>query len=223
MNREEKNKKVKQAISILITILALIMIGYGGWNVYSILKEEKEEKDSATQKMDTFRDSLGTVDYNPMEIEGNPEFNPEDVNTIGIMTIEELDVEAPITWMPAGDYAGQEAVLSAYIGQDELTPPLGMGKGNNSVFYSHSSIYSCAHCYFNNIDKLQVGDIVKILYYDSNEYMYLVTDVIPYLDPQADDYPNYLKDDPNKEKITLVTCTGGHSEYRTVVYADRLN
>lgn len=227
MRNEEKKNFIKNTISVLITILALILIFYGGWNVFSILNEEKQEKDQANEKINEFKNSLGTVDYAPSVIkdEGEEEkvqFTSNDFNTIGIMTLEDLGVEAPISWMPANNFDGQQAVLSAYIGQDDSTPPLGTGSGSNSIFYSHSSIYSCAHCYFNDIDELKKGDIVKVLYYDNNEYMYIVYDVIPYLNPNAEGYNNYLIGDPSKEMITLVTCTDGKGEYRTVVYAERL-
>jgi LPXTG-site transpeptidase (sortase) family protein len=210
---EKKIRIVRNLIRILILILALGMIGYGGWNAYSIYHEEHTEKTEAATVVDNFKEQLKEADSTSIETSQQKMMNA-DGNVVGVMTIKALNMEAPIAM------GTSQEILKHYIGMFTEYGTIG-GMGQNAVFASHSSIYeSCGHCFFNHMeDKVKVGDIVSILWKDGKTYNYSVYSIEDYADPYAD---SYYEADPNREIITMMTCTNGDGQYRTVVKASRV-
>lgn len=134
-----------------------------------------------------------------------------DADTLGIMIIDRLDVKAPI------GYGLSESTLLRQIGTYKTIENFGK-TGKNTGFAAHSASFEgCDYCYFNTIDQLEVGDIIKIEWIDGNVYTYQV-------------FRKYLKAAPDalfayeiyedRSLITLVTCSDGIADFRDFIQAE---
>ena len=86
-------------------------------------------------------------------------------------------------------------------------------KGGNFILFAHSG--NARVSYFKNIDKLKIGNEIKV-YYNKTEYEYKV--IKKYDISQDDDTPlSKMKD---KTIITLITCTKNNDDYRTIVVGE---
>ena len=114
--------------------------------------------------------------------------------TIGYVSIPKIDVYLPI-------YHGvSEGVLQSGVGHIESTSlPIG-GKGTHAVLAGHTGL--AKQKVFDNIDKLEIGDEFFINVLD--EKLAYRVDKIDVVEPED---VSSLGIDPEKDYITLVTCT----------------
>lgn len=216
-------KKKFNILGILLVVVALGLIGFGGYNIYSIYNEKNEAEKRSEEIIREFEEALknqGSIEELTIEA-------PEDGTAatggaqdfsiggrvVGVMTIEKMGLHWPIA-MGVSDNT-----LYQYIGMYETHGTIGE-KGQNAGFAAHACRDGlCAVASFDSMeDKLVKGDIIEILWHDGHTYRYMVNEVLAYQDP----YGDFFEIEPDKELITLVTCTDGNSDYRTVVHASRI-
>ena len=81
--------------------------------------------------------------------------------------------------------------------------------GSNTVIGAHSGIGPNA--LFNDISKLEVGDLINVIY-NNIEYVYSVVDV-----KEINDTDTYVLDDTGESLLTLITCKFGYVNKRIIV------
>lgn len=82
-------------------------------------------------------------------------------------------------------------------------------QNNNLILAAHSG--NCGYCYFDNLYKLQLGDIAY-LQYKNKRYSYKIVDIYEVeKDGTVAIYRDY-----NKNCLTLITCTRGSNTKQTV-------
>ena len=129
---------------------------------------------------------------------------------MGVINIPAIGVELPI-------YHGtSEGVLNIAVGHLQGTSlPIG-GRGTHAVISAHRGLPSAK--LFSDLDKLIVGDefTVTVL---STVYTYEVDNIFIVLPGETDK----VAIDPNKEQLTLMTCTPyGINTHRLLVRAHRI-
>lgn len=135
--------------------------------------------------------------------------NVSDTSVMAVIDIPAIDIRYPV-------YHGTgNSVLDKGIGHLKNTSlPIG-GKGTHSVLTGHTG-YSSAKL-FTDLDKLQNGDVFFITVL--NETLAYKVDQIKVVDPSD---TSDLKIDPDKDYITLVTCTPfGVNSHRLLVRGTR--
>lgn len=209
-------------LAILLIVAALGLIGFGGYNIYSIYNEKNEAEKRSEEIIREFEEALknqGSIEELTVEssTEEGTAGGTQDFavggRVIGVMTIDAMGLHWPIA-MGVSDNT-----LYQYIGMYETHGTIGQ-KGQNAGFAAHACRDGlCAVASFDSMeDKLKNGDIIEILWHDGNTYRYMVNEVLAYQDP----YGDFFEVEPDEELITLVTCTDGNSDYRTVVHASRI-
>ena len=152
-----------------------------------------------------------------MKLIQNKEEKKEDkelpLGTIGVMMIEKLGVEAPI-----GEGFDLET-LKTQIGSYSNTEDFGQ-LGTNVGFTAHSATFVCDTCYFDQISELTLGDEVKVLWHDGEEYTFEVIESHLFQEPTSD-YVIQTKED--EARITLVTCSQGNPDYRDFVILKKVS
>ena len=130
---------------------------------------------------------------------------------LGIMTIERLNIKAPI------GYGLSESTLLKQIGTYKTIENFAQ-KGKNAGFAAHSASFEgCDYCYFNAIDLLEEGDEIKIDWLDGNTYTYRVFKKYLHAAPDAlYAYEVYA----DRSLITLVTCSDGIADNRDFIQAE---
>ena len=161
-------------------------------------EEQKKEK---LKKAEKYNDELKKDNNIDVSLEQNKEnetkkyFNLLDVGeAMGYISIPKIEINLPI-------YHGTSAdVLKNGVGHLETSAlPIG-GKGTHAVLAGHTGLAKGK--IFDNIDKLEIGDIFYINVLDK-VLMYKVDNIVivsPY-------DTNAIKVDPSKDYVTLVTCT----------------
>lgn len=143
------------------------------------LEEETDEKDKGASQSEKTRHS-----------EKKKAFLGE-TNIIGIIKIEAIDVSLPIV-----EGADDESIKYA-IGHISETASIGT-KGN-CVLVGHNG--SRNGTYFTNLNKVFVGDVVKLIDRFGNEYVYAVEEIFV---TEANN--NEVKNQVEQEILTLITC-----------------
>lgn len=125
--------------------------------------------------------------------------------------IPSIDVRLPI-------YHGtSDPVLASGIGHLEGSSLPGGGKGTHTVLSGHRGLPSAT--LFTNLDKLEAGDVFYI-HVLNRTLTYMVDDVSIVLPYEIEN----LTIDPNKDYVTLVTCTPyGVNSHRLLVRGTRLD
>ena len=128
---------------------------------------------------------------------------------MGYIEIKKIDLKLPI-------YHGtSQAVLQEGVGHLEWTAlPVG-GVGNHSVLTGHRGLPTAK--LFTNLDKLVIGDTIKInvlgriLYYDVKDIVIIEPSEVGRLEPVED-----------RDLLTLVTCTPyGVNSHRLLITCER--
>lgn len=209
MNKEIFEKVIK-GVAILF---ALLLIGYGIYDISSTLLSEESIKKETTVAIKDFKQAVST---DTVEDKGVKDLSliDEDVYAIGIMRIPSMNLEAPIA------NGATEKILKKYVGMYTEYDEIGV-LGGNSVFASHSARRNnCAYCFFNHLeDNMSIGDEIEILFKDGNTYKYKVYEIKDYQDPYAEWFYERVE---GREIVTLITCTDGDPEQRTIVRGQRV-
>lgn len=85
----------------------------------------------------------------------------------------------------------------------------------NVILAAHSGNYY--NSYFGNLYKLSIGD-VAYLYYKNSKYTYKITNI--YNEPK--DGSVIVKRNPNKNTLTLITCTKDDEAHQTIYILERV-
>lgn len=182
--------KVKTFIGSVLIILGVCLIVVTLWMKYETKKEQQDLIDSFKNLPEASQSIKGISDINNIN---------EDKKTIGnkraiaLLNIPKLNLEVGIV-------EGVKIKDIKYsVGHFPNTPMAG-DKGNFCIAAHRVSNFGQA---FRNLDKLVLGDEIKILYKDK-QYIYEVTDSFE-VTPQE----TSVLDNTEDSTITLVTCTIG--------------
>ena len=162
-----------------------------------LTQSQKNEKIKNAEKYNNelSKDIQVDVSLDETEEENKDYLNMLDIgNTMGYISIPRIKVELPI-------YHGtSDNVLKNGVGHLEGTSlPIG-GKNTHCVLAGHTGLASGK--IFDNIDKLEFGDIFYIKVLDKT-LEYKVVNIVK-VDPNDTEA---IKLDPEKDYVTLVTCT----------------
>jgi len=162
-----------------------------------LTQSQKNEKIKNAEKYNNelSKDIQIDVSLDKTEEEKTDYLNMLDIgNTMGYISIPKIKVELPI-------YHGtSDNILKNGVGHLEGTSlPIG-GKNTHCVLAGHTGLASGK--IFDNIDKLEFGDIFYIKVLDKT-LEYKVVNIVK-VDPNDTEA---IKLDPEKDYITLVTCT----------------
>ena len=161
-----------------------------------LTQSQKDEKIKNAEKYNNELSKDIKVDVSLNEAEEKTDYlNMLDIgNTMGYISIPKIKVELPI-------YHGtSDIILKNGVGHLEGTSlPIG-GKNTHCVLAGHTGLASGK--IFDNIDKLEFGDIFYIKVLDKT-LEYKVVNIVK-VDPNDTEA---IKLDPEKDYVTLVTCT----------------
>lgn len=133
-------------------------------------------------------------------IEKDSSNNGEDINILGYLTIEAIDlINAPIA------EGTNSEVLNLYIGHFEETPVM----NGNIALCAHNRGYE--HNYFANLKKVEKNNLIK--YETKNKiFNYKVTSISKIKDTDIS-----ILENTSDSRITLVTCVENQPQYRYCV------
>lgn len=206
-----KNRRPSTIRLLLIFIVSISLCA-----VTSLYFQQRLEDKQTRDKKEGIMNLFSTSDLNKFsedEIDEIETSEKIEAGPLGIMTIEKLDVQAPI------GIGFEEETLRYQIGSYSNIEDFGK-KGTNVGFTAHSATFACSYCYFDQINRLETGDQVEILWKDGNNYMFEVIDGHFWQQPESD---YVFQTDPDESRITLVTCSQGHREYRDFVLLKLIN
>ena len=158
-------------------------------------KKNEKIKNAEKYNNELSKDIQIDVSLDKTEEENKDYLNMLDIgNTMGYISIPKIKVELPI-------YHGtSDNILKNGVGHLEGTSlPIG-GKNTHCVLAGHTGLASGK--IFDNIDKLEFGDIFYIKVLDKT-LEYKVVNIVK-VDPNDTEA---IKLDPEKDYVTLVTCT----------------
>lgn len=148
------------------------------------LDEEQPNNDSE-KKEDG--DSTSTITYNYLGVLEIPKINLK--NGFYDLNYKYNNVDYNVTVINGSTYPGEQ--------------------NNNLILAAHSG--NCSYCYFDNLYKLQLGDIAY-LQYKNQRYSYKIVDIYEVeKDGTVAIYRDY-----SKNCLTLITCTRGSNTKQTV-------
>jgi len=136
---------------------------------------------------------------------------PEDVvlTAIGTIKIESIDLYLPL--LDSAD------VVPLRYGAGHLEETVLPGEEGNCVILGHRM--KAYGSLFNRLGEITVGDEIRITDIAGQEFVYIVDEIIPELDPSS--LGDYIKpDNGTGAQITLVTCTPtGVGTHRLLIIA----
>lgn len=171
----------------------------------------KEIKDNAIKyNKDLSKLSDPLIDYKEIKNYENI-LNVNDEGMMGYLSIDKIRVEIPIYHGTSND------TLNSFVGHVEGTSlPIG-GNSTHSVLSAHRGLPSAK--LFSDLDKLEVGDIFKIIVLD--EALTYKVDKISIVKPNNSKELMNVKD---KDYVTLITCTPyGINTHRLLVRGVRVD
>ena len=171
----------------------------------------KEIKDNAIKyNKDLSKLSDPLIDYKEIKNYENI-LNVNDEGMMGYLSIDKIRVEIPIYHGTSND------TLNSFVGHVEGTSlPIG-GISTHSVLSAHRGLPSAK--LFSDLDKLEVGDIFKIIVLD--EALTYKVDKISIVKPNNSKELMNVKD---KDYVTLITCTPyGINTHRLLVRGVRVD
>lgn len=157
-------------------------------------------------KQETIRDFKTRIES--VEVPAARENTPSEGDLLYVLRIPGIDSENPVR------EGVSKSVLSDSLGHESETAYA--GESGNCVIAGHRN-YTFGK-FFNRLDEVEVNDLI---YLDSAEgtYTYTVTD-IKVVEP---DDLSVLESDPDREQLTLYTCTPIYvATQRLVIIADRI-
>ena len=213
----EKKRIVGISIGIILIIGSFFYISHH-------IGTQKQEERWAQQEVESF---VSSVQQNNNEVVFNTDVGDKkdqdevtiDDNTIGVMTISSLNRKFPLTNAYAVDIEMTEYLLKKYAVVYQEYGKIGL-LHHNAVVSAHSAINNvgCGHCYFDSIENLEEGEVINVLLKNGTMLNYEILLVSSYNDP-SDDWFYDQPTDINESWITLITCTDGNHDYRTIVRA----
>ena len=220
MKSNRKNDTKKVFLYGLLMVL-LVILGVCAVNIANVLLEYNSEKQKSDNEVSAFIEQVKekqSEEGNATSEEGETPDNSTEYDltgsTMGVITIEKIDVVAPVT------VGTDELSLKSYAGIYPEYDPIGTD-GGNTVMAAHSAIYGyCAHCFFHRLSELVPGDTIEVLWRNGVTYKYRVYEILMNEDPSRVDVFDRV---PGKEVLTLVTCTDGNSSVRTFLHAERID
>lgn len=166
-----------------------------------------EDADKYNQQLSSYK--FPYISYKKIKNYNNI-LNINNDGMIGYISIDKIKVELPI-------YHGtDESVLSIAVGHLEGSSfPIG-GIGTHSVLSAHRGLPSSK--LFTDLDKLEIGDTFTITILDR-----MITYEVDQIEIVKPNEINELKIDPEKDYLTLMTCTPyGINTHRLLVRGIRI-
>lgn len=228
MRKSSKKSSISTILLVIIFLVGLSVMLYPAisdwWNsriqgkvvaqyqkAVTELKEGEEEK--LLERAREYNRKLASL-FNPIinydQVEGYDDIlDISGTGVMGVINIPQIGVELPV-------YHGTgEGVLNIAVGHLQGTSlPIG-GKGTHAVVSAHRGLPSAK--LFSDLDKLVVGDEFTLTVL-STVYTYEVDNIFIVL---PNEY-GALAIDPNREQLTLMTCTPyGINTHRLLVRAHR--
>ncbi len=229
MIKKNLKNKIFDCTFLLIAIIGIILLVYPFFSDYKLGKSQEIQMRKYMEKVSRMSESEKKRALKDYENQNNNLINSEDpfnksknTNIINLSKSKFPEVVAildiPKIKLKVQVYpTTSRKVLREGIGILEGTPlPVG-GKGNHSVLAGHSGL--SLKNMFTNLHKLKVGDYfyIDIL---GEVHAYKVDRIKTVL---PNDMSNFEKD-PNKDYITLVTCTPiGINSHRLLIRGHRVN
>lgn len=181
---------------------------------YETLEKEREKAENYNKLL--VENTIVTGPFNPVDEEFEEDYDYNNILNIGqdgvmgYINIPKINVELPIY------HGSSEEVLEKGIGHLENTSfPIG-GEGTHAVLLGHTGLPTAK--LFTDLDKLEEGNVfyVEVL----EEKLAYEVDQIKVVKPED---TSDLTIDPNKDYITLVTCTPyGKNTHRLLVRGKRI-
>lgn len=195
----KRNKNIFIYIGIIFIFISLCMIIYYSYNNIQNKKEENNSLDNYIIKT-----KIETDDTNNNIEVVEAEINEEPViDYLMVLEIPKINIKKGIY-----DINSKYNSVSYNI-QILKSSNMPSKENGNTIFASHNGNSSVS--YFNNLNKLNRGDLINI-YYDGYLYEYK-------LDNSYDIEKNgtaVIKRDSNKTTITLITCKKNTKDTQTV-------
>jgi sortase A len=188
--------KKSSIIALLLIIGGVVIIGYSGWEIYNTKVETAKTLDEAKQLIQKGRDSSNEV------LKEQPKFG----DTIGILSIPELDAELPI--VEGTDPDDLEKGVGHYRGS--FLPD----ENGQIVLSGHRDTV------FRDMGKLKIGDTLTIQL-PSGDFTYKITNtkIVSAEDTSIITLQN------EEEELILTTCYPfsyiGDAPDRYIMYAER--
>lgn len=188
-------------VGIFLLLLGMACILYP-----SIMHQKQEEE---IEKLQAALNRIEETEIeNGQEVELSPSLSiKSDVLTEALeLRIPAIDLQAPVLSEPTKEY------LNIALTQIKRNQVPGMG---NFTIAGHNSSVKGRH--FNRLDELVIGDEINLV--DGEDIYTYQVESIEIVTPQNVDI---LYDQPNKNEITLVTCTSDGTK-RLVVRGKRIS
>lgn len=209
-----KKKYVYRLIIFFCLLSAFWLIFLG----YNELTQEDKSKNEIKEAILNYELSTQSTNITPLTTNdpnqylNKPKATPTPyIETNGVLEISTIHMKAPLT-MGIEDYK-----LKSHAG---LYPSLGEPGDPVVAIAAHSSwTTKCSYCFFENLEKLAIGDLIKIDY-KGIKYVYEINEVTAFDSPDETRY--FYPNDDQTEKVILITCTNGDSNVRTYVTANRI-
>lgn len=99
--------------------------------------------------------------------------------------------------------------LRSFVGHIKETS---FNKGNICLAAHTNTANYKGNFYFNDLNKLEIGDIVFYKYYNNYDRKFIVSEI-----KEVDENDVSVLDDSNEEKLTLITCIKGKHNKRLIV------
>lgn len=225
------SRSIYLALAGILLVLGSILLGLGVWNllgqggpqteaVIVTLKQEPPRPASYDLPVGT-----GYYDPGPAAVEQTP---PPPSNAPSVrMVIERIGVDAPVVTMgvqpdgvPEVPQNGEDVAWYDFSAKP--------GQGSNAVFAGHYT-WGGGPAVFWNLDELQEGDIIRVVFLDGRELVYRVFANFT-VDPDDPDSLQVMAPSES-DIITLITCggtwvpdrsepLGGSYSERTIVQAE---
>ncbi|RUR38116.1 class D sortase [Clostridium perfringens] len=200
--------KIRNILGILLIVAGISLIGVTIWMKYDTYRQQQavldsfrnlqfdvpegENKDTEALKEEDTKENSNKAEKVEVEKDKKPEkAQLEEGKGIGILNIPKINLEIGI--IEGVSYEDIKYVVGHFPGS-----PMPGEKGNFSIAGHRISYFGQA---FKDIDKLEKGDKVKVIY-NGKEYTYEVTDMYE-VTPNETEALNPTKD----ATITIVTCT----------------
>lgn len=213
----ERNKKL---IITGIVIILLGVIGFSGYKIASTLYSDNKEKQEAKSRVEEFKDYLTREDWDQIiEKEDYDPFEKITGTTVGVIFTDKLEYkQSTMVYEDMNDVDAVERSLNNHVVTYSNYGGIGL-EGSNTVMSAHSALYhsGCGHCYFDQLERYEKDDTIEILWNNKKVYKYKVFMKEINQDPYAEWY--YSQPEDNSQIITLITCSNGNPNVRTVVRA----
>ena len=188
---KRENKKIIDALIIILIIILLIVF------IIEFIKDKNKYKQDFNLINETLIENAVLPDLSSNTYQETIKYNWQ----INIPTLDNL--VCPIS------EGTDNVTLRSFVGHLKNTP---YTRGN-ICFAAHTNTANYkGNFYFNDLNKLEVGDVVFYKYYENYDRKFIVSDI-----KEVEETDTSVLNDSDETKLTLITCIKGKHEKRLVV------